>query len=54
MLTGLFPPTSGDCSINGYSILNQMDNIRTMTGVCRKNLNTKEKKKREKKTMKRK
>lgn len=34
MLTGLFPPTSGDAKIQGYSILQNMDEIRKTIGVC--------------------
>jgi len=35
MLTGLYPPTSGDCLIHGYSIKSQMASIRNgMLGIC--------------------
>eukprot|EP01100_Stratorugosa_tubuloviscum_P006213 TRINITY_DN268_c0_g1_i3.p1 TRINITY_DN268_c0_g1~~TRINITY_DN268_c0_g1_i3.p1 ORF type:complete len:717 (-),score=265.29 TRINITY_DN268_c0_g1_i3:461-2569(-) len=34
MLTGLFPPTSGDIFVCGYSVNYQMDDIRNFLGVC--------------------
>ena len=34
MLVGLFPPTSGDAIINGYSILTDMESIRQNLGIC--------------------
>jgi ATP-binding cassette subfamily A (ABC1) protein 3 len=36
MLTGLIPPTSGEAYINGWSIVNKMDEIRSslLLGVC--------------------
>ena len=34
MLVGLFPPTSGDAIINGYSILTDMERIRQSLGLC--------------------
>ena len=34
ILTGLFPPTSGDAFIYGRSILTEMNEIRAMMGVC--------------------
>ena len=34
MLVGLFPPTSGDAIINGYSILTDMENVRRSLGLC--------------------
>lgn len=34
MLTGLIAPTSGDCSIHGYSILRNMKEIRKSLGIC--------------------
>ena len=34
MLVGLFPPTSGDAIINGYSILTDMENVRQSLGLC--------------------
>ena len=34
MLVGLFPPTSGDAIINGYSILTDMESIRQSLGLC--------------------
>ena len=34
MLTGLFPPTAGTASINGRSILTDMDAIRESFGIC--------------------
>ena len=34
MLVGLFPPTSGDAVINGYSILTDMESIRQSLGLC--------------------
>ena len=34
MLTGLISPTSGDCSIHGYSILKNMKEIRKSLGIC--------------------
>ena len=32
--TGLFSPTSGSATINGYSILTDTDKIRTSLGIC--------------------
>ena len=34
MLVGLFPPTSGDAIINGYSIITDMENVRQSLGLC--------------------
>ena len=34
MLVGLFPPTSGDAIINGYSILTDIDGVRESLGLC--------------------
>lgn len=34
MLTGLYPPTSGDAWVNGYSVSTQMQQIRHGLGVC--------------------
>lgn len=34
MITGLFPPTFGDCWINNLSIKHDMDRIRKQIGVC--------------------
>ena len=34
MLVGLFPPTSGDAVINGYSILTDMEGVRQSLGLC--------------------
>ena len=34
MLTGLFPPSSGDALIRGFSIQQDMDEIRKTIGVC--------------------
>ena len=34
MLTGLYPPTSGDCFAFGTSITTDMDSVRQMLGVC--------------------
>lgn len=34
MLTGLFPPTSGSCLIDGYSLSDEMSEIRKFLGVC--------------------
>lgn len=34
MLTGLFPPTSGDAVIYDKSIRNNLDEIRRFIGVC--------------------
>ena len=34
MLTGLYPPESGNAWIGGYSIINQIDNVHTQIGVC--------------------
>lgn len=34
ILTGLFPPSSGDAFIRGFSVSNQMDEIRKFLGVC--------------------
>ena len=34
MLTGLFPPSGGDATINGRSILTDMDAIRESLGLC--------------------
>ena len=34
MLLGLFPPTSGDAVINGYSILTDMESIKQSLGLC--------------------
>jgi ATP-binding cassette subfamily A (ABC1) protein 3 len=36
MLTGLIPPTIGEAYINGWSIINEMDKIRSslLLGVC--------------------
>ncbi|XP_077990027.1 phospholipid-transporting ATPase ABCA3-like [Glandiceps talaboti] len=34
ILTGLFPPTSGSATINGYSILTDIDKVRQSLGLC--------------------
>lgn len=34
ILTGLFPPTSGEAKINGRSIYTDMDGIRESLGLC--------------------
>ena len=34
MLVGLFPPTSGDAIINGYSILTDINGVRESLGLC--------------------
>uniref|UniRef100_A0A7M5XMD2 ABC transporter domain-containing protein n=1 Tax=Clytia hemisphaerica TaxID=252671 RepID=A0A7M5XMD2_9CNID len=34
MLTGLFPPTSGNAVVNGYDIIYNMDKIRGSLGIC--------------------
>jgi len=34
MLTGLYPPTSGDALVYGHSIVNDMPAIRDLVGVC--------------------
>ena len=34
MLTGLLPPTSGDCLINGRSIVHETDLARQSLGIC--------------------
>ncbi|XP_078687656.1 phospholipid-transporting ATPase ABCA3-like isoform X4 [Branchiostoma floridae x Branchiostoma belcheri] len=34
ILTGLFPPTSGTATVNGHSILTNMDEIRNSLGLC--------------------
>ncbi|CAH1270759.1 ABCA4 [Branchiostoma lanceolatum] len=34
ILTGLFPPTSGTATVNGHSILTNMDEIRSSLGLC--------------------
>lgn len=34
MMNGLIAPTSGDCSIHGFSILRNMKEIRKSLGVC--------------------
>jgi len=34
MLTGLFSPTSGDATIFGHSVVEDMDSVRAITGVC--------------------
>lgn len=34
MLTGLIPPTSGDCIVWGHRLTNEMPSIRQITGVC--------------------
>eukprot|EP01134_Creolimax_fragrantissima_P001244 CFRG1244T1 len=34
MLSGLFPPTSGDAYVNGYSIRRQMPKVRKSLGLC--------------------
>lgn len=34
MLTGLFTPTNGDAQIYGLSIVNEMDKVRQILGVC--------------------
>jgi len=34
MLTGLIAPSSGDCSVHGYSILSHMKEIRRSLGIC--------------------
>ena len=34
MLVGLFPPTSGNAIINGYSILTDMESVRQSLGLC--------------------
>lgn len=34
MLTGLFPPTSGNATINGYDIMYNMEGIRESLGWC--------------------
>ena len=34
LLTGLFPPSSGNAYMNGYSIRREMDRVRQSLGVC--------------------
>eukprot|EP00357_Protocruzia_adherens_P001361 CAMPEP_0115019368 /NCGR_PEP_ID=MMETSP0216-20121206/29400_1 /TAXON_ID=223996 /ORGANISM="Protocruzia adherens, Strain Boccale" /LENGTH=942 /DNA_ID=CAMNT_0002390821 /DNA_START=13 /DNA_END=2841 /DNA_ORIENTATION=- len=34
VLTGVYGPTTGDAFISNYSILDQLDNVRKVTGVC--------------------
>ncbi|XP_072051924.1 LOW QUALITY PROTEIN: phospholipid-transporting ATPase ABCA3-like [Amphiura filiformis] len=34
ILTGLFPPTGGAASVNGYNILNDIDQVRQSLGIC--------------------
>eukprot|EP01128_Nolandella_sp_AFSM9_P010418 TRINITY_DN7197_c0_g1_i1.p1 TRINITY_DN7197_c0_g1~~TRINITY_DN7197_c0_g1_i1.p1 ORF type:complete len:1837 (-),score=357.54 TRINITY_DN7197_c0_g1_i1:66-5192(-) len=34
MLTGLFPPTSGAAFVGGYSIVNDIDNVHKIMGLC--------------------
>ena len=34
MLTGLYPPSRGDATVNGRSILTDMDAIRDSLGLC--------------------
>jgi ABC-type multidrug transport system ATPase subunit len=34
MLSGLYPPTSGDAYIEGYSILDEMEEARESFGMC--------------------
>lgn len=34
MLTGLIPPTAGDATIFGKSIVDSMDEIRALLGIC--------------------
>ncbi len=34
MLTGLYQPTAGTATINGKSILTEMDEIRDSLGLC--------------------
>ncbi|XP_066910613.1 phospholipid-transporting ATPase ABCA3-like [Clytia hemisphaerica] len=34
MLTGLFPPTSGNAVVNGYDIMYNMEGIRGSLGIC--------------------
>ena len=34
LLTGIYPPTSGDAWIAGYNIRTQMDKIHSVIGVC--------------------
>lgn len=38
MLTGLFPPTSGNAVINGYDILQNIDLVRQSLGKCLRNM----------------
>ena len=37
ILTGLFPPTSGSVTINGHSVVDEIDTIRQDLGVCSQN-----------------
>jgi ATP-binding cassette subfamily A (ABC1) protein 3 len=34
MLTGLYPPTSGDASLYGHSIVTSLEEVQQMIGVC--------------------
>lgn len=34
MLTGLFPPTSGDAKVGGFSITKEIDKVHLVIGVC--------------------
>ena len=34
MLTGLYSPSGGEATINGYSILDSMDRVRDSLGIC--------------------
>ncbi len=34
ILTGLFPPTSGDAFVNGYSVLRDIRDVHRFIGVC--------------------
>lgn len=34
MLTGLFPPTEGDASVYGLSLVGDMERVREIIGVC--------------------
>lgn len=34
ILTGLFPPTSGTATVNGYDICTNMDGVRQSLGIC--------------------
>lgn len=34
MLTGVLSPTSGDATVNGYSISNNLDQVQQRLGLC--------------------